>query len=207
MYKVFVNRRTIYLAGNIDYTCIGADDQPFKCTDLAQVESAFSHFLTEPSKTSLYLYYPDDSEKLFQLFATIFTFIEAAGGLVIDPKNRLLFIKRLGYWDLPKGRIEKNENPPTAALREVTEETGLNKLKILKPLPCTYHIFERKGKLRLKRTYWFEMNSSNDGPLCPQLEEDIIEARWFRRQDIEQPLSITYPAINELVKGYLAEHF
>jgi 8-oxo-dGTP pyrophosphatase MutT (NUDIX family) len=207
MYKVFVNQRTIYLSGNIDHTCIGADEQPVKCTNLVEVENAFSHFLSESSIARLYLFFPGDSEKLFQLFATMFSFIEAAGGLVIDPKNHMLFIKRLGFWDLPKGKIEKGEDAPTAALREVSEETGLINLRITMPLPSTYHIFERKGKLRLKRTYWFEMKSSSDGPLCPQIEEDIIEARWFRYQDIEQPLSTTYPAIKELVEGYLAEHF
>lgn len=205
MYKVFVNQRTIYLAGNIDHICISADDQSLKCTNLDQVENAFSHFLSEPSVTRLCLCYPGDSEQLLRLFAAMFTFIEAAGGLVIDPENRLLFIHRLGFWDLPKGKIEKGEDPPAAALREVTEETGLNNLKIIKPLPSTYHIFERKGKLRLKQTYWFEMESSTDGPLIPQIEEDIIEARWFKREDTELPLSNTYPAISELVEGYLAE--
>jgi 8-oxo-dGTP pyrophosphatase MutT (NUDIX family) len=202
MYKVFANHRTIYLSENIDLSCIGADVLSSKCINLTEVENAFSNFLSEPSKSTLFLYFPGDPEKLFQLFASLFLFVEAAGGLVKDPQNRLLFIHRFGFWDLPKGKIEKEEDAPTAALREVMEETGLNSLKIIKPLPSTYHIFERKGKLRLKRTYWFEMKSSNDGPLCPQLEEDILEARWFSLQEIELPLSTTYPAIKELVKGF-----
>ena len=58
-------------------------------------------------------------------------------------------------WDLPKGRIENKELILDAAIREVTEETGVMDLIIVKPLPITYHIFARKGKHRLKKTYWF----------------------------------------------------
>jgi 8-oxo-dGTP pyrophosphatase MutT (NUDIX family) len=207
MYKVFINKRTVYLAENIDHNYICANDHPLECTNMAQVENAFSHFISDPSKTTLYLYNQKSPEKLFQLFVSLFSFIKAAGGLVKDPQNRLLFIYRLGFWDLPKGKIETGEDAPAAALREVTEETGLNNLKIIKPLPSTYHIFERKGKQCLKQTYWFEMSSSREGPLLPQVEEDILEVRWFSRQKVTLPLSITYPAIKELIEGYLTQQF
>lgn len=205
MYKVFVNHRAIYLAAYNDLKCICGNDEPIKCDDRNQVENAFSNFICKPSQDSLYLYNTGDSEILFIHFISLFSFIQAAGGLVRDPQNRFLFIHRLGVWDLPKGKIEKGEDPPTAALREVTEETGLQNLTILKPLPHTYHIFEREGKLKLKQTFWFEMVSSDDGPLCPQLEEDIIEVHWFGNDEIELPLSNTYPAILGLVAGYLSE--
>jgi 8-oxo-dGTP pyrophosphatase MutT (NUDIX family) len=205
MYKVFINHRIIYLAENIDHSLIDADDQPLECTNRLHVEKAFSNFLLKPSKSILFLFCPGDSEKLFKLFSSLFLFIEAAGGLVKDPLNRLLFIQRLGFWDLPKGKIEKGEDATMAALREVSEETGLNNLKLIRPLPETYHMFERKDRLRLKRTYWFEMESETDGPLFPQLEEDITDARWFKREDIGLPLSNTYPAIRELVEGLLVK--
>ena len=205
MYKVFVNQRTIYLTGNIDKSCICADEQPIMCINRKQVEIAFTNFISDSSQVSLFLCSRGNSEELFKLFSSLFLYIEAAGGLVKDPWGRILFIHRLGCWDLPKGKIEKGEDAPTAALREVTEETGLNNLKIINPLPSTYHIFERKGKLRLKQTYWFEMSSMNDGPLYPQLEEEIIETRWFAEQELPVPLSNTYPAIQELVESYINE--
>ena len=74
--------------------------------------------------------------------------------------GRILMIFRNGKWDLPKGRIEKKELSFDAAVREVNEETGVADLIIIKPLPITYHIFARKGKHRLKKTYWFSSNSS-----------------------------------------------
>lgn len=60
--------------------------------------------------------------------------IEAAGGLIVNQKKEILFIYRNGKWDLPKGKIESEENPPEAALREVKEETGLKNVKLVHSL-------------------------------------------------------------------------
>ena len=38
----------------------------------------------------------------------------------------LLYSKRLDYYMLPGGRIEKNETPDDCVVREVLEETGMN---------------------------------------------------------------------------------
>ena len=56
MYKVFVNQRTIYLAGNIDQGSICVDAGPVECANRLQVESAFSEFLADSSKASLSLF-------------------------------------------------------------------------------------------------------------------------------------------------------
>jgi 8-oxo-dGTP pyrophosphatase MutT (NUDIX family) len=55
--------------------------------------------------------------------------IQAAGGLLTRdaPGGMELMIvhrKRYGDWSLPKGKVEANEEPLDAALREVREETG-----------------------------------------------------------------------------------
>lgn len=62
----------------------------------------------------------------------------SAGGIVIrnNPNKQILLtifthIKGLGF---PKGHVEEGETFEQAAIREVTEETGLTKLKIVKKL-------------------------------------------------------------------------
>lgn len=46
---------------------------------------------------------------------------------VMDNKNFLmLFNKKLGKWVPPGGKIDRNETPEEAALRECFEETGIN---------------------------------------------------------------------------------
>ena len=134
----------------------------------------------------------------------MFTHIEAAGGIVRNQKEEYLFIKRLGVWDLPKGKLHKKEPFQEGALREVTEETGLTNLTITKQLPSTYHIYtDRKGREILKETYWFEMISMEDQKLVPQLEEDITEVKWIGTGDLDIPLQNTYASLRRLLVSYL----
>src|SRR5690606_30154599 len=102
----------------------------------------------------------------------------AAGGLVKNKDNEVLFIKRNGKWDLPKGRVERKEAIEDAAIRETEEETGVAELKIIKPLQITYHLFKRNGVTKLKETHWFEMFSPYTGNLTPQINEGITKVRW-----------------------------
>ena len=54
----------------------------------------------------------------------------SAGGLVFDERDRVAIIarhSRSGHleWCLPKGHIEQGETPQQAAIREISEETGI----------------------------------------------------------------------------------
>ena len=54
-----------------------------------------------------------------------------AGGLVFNKKAQILLIFRKWSWDLPKGKVEKNETLASAAIRETAEETGLKKNQLV----------------------------------------------------------------------------
>lgn len=43
--------------------------------------------------------------------------------------RRYLLLRAYNYWDFPKGEVEPGETPLQAAIREVREETGLNRLE------------------------------------------------------------------------------
>ena len=49
----------------------------------------------------------------------------AAGGLVLAGGQALL-IRKHHLWDLPKGKLSGDERPEDCAVREISEETGLN---------------------------------------------------------------------------------
>src|SRR5690625_4246413 len=118
--------------------------------------------------------------------------------MVSNNQHEILFIHRKGFWDLPKGKAEQGETIEETALREVEEETGVQNLEIIKPLPTTYHVMKRKGKYRLKVTHWFEMHTDHEGKLTPQTEEDIAKAEWKNKEESQEALKNTYGNIKLL---------
>ena len=57
------------------------------------------------------------------------------GMMILNDKNEILVGKRLdhpsGYWQMPQGGIDKNENPEKAVWREMMEEIGTNNAKLI----------------------------------------------------------------------------
>lgn len=133
-----------------------------------------------------------------------FTNIIAAGGVVRNPENALLMIYRRGKWDLPKGKLEQEENLEECAYREVREETGINDLKIIKTLSPSYHLYYEKEELLLKITYWFLMESSDHENLAPDLSEQITEVKWIPTEKQTLYLSETFESIKEIVQESIA---
>lgn len=133
----------------------------------------------------------------FQLFCK---YIESAGGF-IENNGKWLCIHRLNRWDLPKGKLEKGETTEQAAIRECEEECGISDLQIRKPLASTWHIYNYKKGFALKQTFWFSMLSTFNGVLKPQVEEDILEAVWFTKAELEQKVfPATYFTIQQVIK-------
>lgn len=142
-----------------------------------------------------------DSKAFFKKLLKNVKFIKAAGGLVKNEHNEFLFIKRLGKWDLPKGKLEKGEKMRETALREVEEECGI-KIDVLKQkIKSTYHSYVMFDELIIKKTNWYEMEIKGRPVLVPQAEEDISEAVWLKTDAFDQVRENTYPLIKELIAG------
>lgn len=151
--------------------------------------------------------YHKNPEKLERFLKKKLPFREAAGGLVFNSKNEILFIHRNDRWDLPKGHLEKKETYEEAAIREVEEETGVKNLEIRRFIDKTYHVFKRNDKFRLKITYWYEMYTEFDGDLRPQKNEGIKKARWKNFEKSQKALLNSYENIKLLFpKEYLLQH-
>ena len=56
--------------------------------------------------------------------------------MILNNNNEILVGRRLdhpsGFWQMPQGGIDENENPEEAVWREMMEEIGTNKAKLLK---------------------------------------------------------------------------
>ena len=112
--------------------------------------------------------------------------IAAAGGVVFKIDNdsvKVLLIFRNGFWDLPKGKLEKGESIAMCASREVAEETGSMLPIILADLGTTYHEYTQKKTHYGKTTYWYAMVLPRFTTLKPQIEEGIEKIEWIESSD------------------------
>jgi len=142
-----------------------------------------------------------DLEVLKKAFWKKFNLIKAGGGLVDNGKGLYLFMFRRGKWDLPKGKLDPGETLEQCAVREVGEETGLQEVRLERPLVVTYHTYDESGKHMLKETHWYKMNTADGQMLKPQQEEQITELRWVAPDRMGELLKNTFPSIVDVIRA------
>lgn len=128
--------------------------------------------------------------------------IIAAGGIVENEQEEILLQFRKGKWDLPKGKLDEGETIEECAVREVEEETGLRRIQLGKLIGITDHFYNEKGANINKKTYWYHMKVSGNQKLVPQTEEDILELRWVKHDELKKYFLNTYPNIIEIINKY-----
>lgn len=202
MYKVFFNDRTIYLDDTLPDMSVAGKNYVCAFENITDLKPQLRQFLEPDKKGDLYIFH-DDKDALLKIFSQCFTNINAAGGLVRNPKGELLVIFRRGKWDLPKGKAEKGESPEETALREVEEECGLHGIAIKQFLRSSYHVYPLNEKFVLKKTDWFLMEYiGNENPV-PCTTEDITQARWIKPTGLDSILDNTYSSIREVIAAAL----
>lgn len=142
-------------------------------------------------------------ETAWKKFSDQFEFVQAAGGLVLNAEDKMLFIYRHEKWDLPKGKVEDNESIDSGALREVEEECSISHLEMVSQLNTTWHTYIQKGDPILKATAWYVMKYTGTGTPKPQLEEGITETRWIGVNELNIVRSNTYPSVLDVVEDFL----
>ncbi|MEI6866223.1 MAG: NUDIX domain-containing protein [Flavicella sp.] len=192
MYKVFMNDKPIIITDSSENS---NNCEVYCFQDINFIE--LQNKIISPGVDGICLL-TDEIDNDWKSFLSNFKVIEAAGGKVYNSRKEVLFIYRFDKWDLPKGHIEIGENKRTAALREVEEECGVDKLTIEKELETTYHTFYYNGELRLKVTYWYLMRTSYIGKLIPQQEEGITQVAFKNKIEVIKALRNTYQNIKLL---------
>ncbi|MGE6396327.1 MULTISPECIES: NUDIX hydrolase [Chryseobacterium] len=179
MYKVFVNEKKLLISKNPENL-----EKVLNYESFTTLEIALD--LLQNTSTSELNVYGEQIDEIWKEFKKLFRIIEAAGGIVNKPNGDTLFIRRLGKWDLPKGKMEKGESREESAIREIEEETNLQNVELRDFINTTYHIYiERNGDRVLKHTHWFEMFFDGEDTSKPQLEEGITEVAWKNTTQIE----------------------
>jgi ADP-ribose pyrophosphatase YjhB (NUDIX family) len=117
----------------------------------------------------------------------------SAGGVIIGPRGSIVVTNQDGVvWSLPKGRLESGEDAKTASLREITEETGLTKLKFIKDLG-TYSRFKiaKDGhgeEKSIKKTITLFLYKTEQEELKP-LDPAHPEAKWVEPDKVAETLT------------------
>ena len=127
---------------------------------------------------------------------------KSAGGVVVRTRGGvphvLLIRDPYQNWGLPKGHLEQGEDAPTAAIREVREETGLVALEMGPELGSIDWYFRQQEGLIHKFCSFFLMHSSN-GDVSPEVAEGITECEWLPAD--EAITRITYENAREMIRA------
>lgn len=113
-------------------------------------------------------------------------------GQRIDPRAH-------GFWQMPQGGIDPGEDPQTAALRELEEETGIgpNLVEIIAPAsqPMKYDLPPEllgkiwKGKYRGQEQHWYLgrfLGSDGDVNLEAHNPPEFNAFRWIEPQQLPE---------------------
>lgn len=120
---------------------------------------------------------------IFTVMGVIFRHPIAGTTVVpILPDGRIVMIRRrdTGQWGLPGGIIDWGEDIPTAARRELAEETGLQLQKIQR-LVGVYSARDRDPRVH---SISILVAAAVDGEIDPKDTLEVAEVRAFAREDL-----------------------
>jgi 8-oxo-dGTP diphosphatase len=124
--------------------------------------------------------------------------------LILEKQGRVLLVQRKGAhgegtWSTPGGHLEFGETPAQCAIRETTEEVGV---EADNPafVAITNDVFLQEGKHYI--TIWMKTNDFAGDPYIAAKRE-VAEIKWFEWEDL--PAHLFLPLQNLLnQKGFPA---
>jgi 8-oxo-dGTP diphosphatase len=127
-----------------------------------------------------------------------------ATAIIPSAQNEILLIKRItppfiGYWALPGGRAEPDENVEQTVIREVKEETGLDVTIVRKV--GEYHELGTQGGQEYDYYPACFLVKQVGGELKRQ-ESEIAEAKFFGLEEVPEVLAFEHA---QMVKDYVAQ--
>ena len=99
-----------------------------------------------------------------------------------------------GYWEFPGGKVEHDESPPAALIRELEEELGI-RAEALEPTVFSFHEYTERRVLIL----FYRARVSSDSPRPQPLAAS--ELRLFTLKEV---LELEMPPANDVFLDYLS---
>jgi 8-oxo-dGTP diphosphatase len=99
--------------------------------------------------------------------------------------------KPAGTWALPKGLIDRGEQPAETALRETGEETGIS-ARLERKLGDVRYVYTWEGERIFKVVSFYLLRPLRGrlGALPPGMDLEVAEARWLPLE--EAPALLAY---------------
>ena len=199
MHKIYFEKRCIIICEPDDTALSDPNAMEFHVGEKIDIHTLVLMF--EASQELARIYIPtSNTDKMYRRLCAEFREVNAAGGLVSNRRGDYLLIRRADMWDLPKGHQEAGEDIRTTAIREVREETGVDKLELRDLICITDHCYLRGGVWNLKHTWWYDMLYTDPVNLTPQREEDISKAAWVAKSSLPPYLHDSFPSIQEVFR-------
>jgi 8-oxo-dGTP pyrophosphatase MutT (NUDIX family) len=101
-----------------------------------------------------------------------------------------------GHWDLPKGNIEKGEEPIQTMVREVKEETGIVDLRVVPGYEKKIEYFYRRDGKKVHKTVVFFLAETAVEKVTISFEHQ--DYAWFDYSEAIK--TVTYPNARRLIR-------
>ena len=198
MHTVYFENRCITICRRTEVPSGIREEQILEYRGLDSIRELPERFAADTTLPDLFLT-AEDETACYGSFCSLFTEIQAGGGLVSNNRNEYLMIFRRGLWDLPKGKCEAGESIETCAVREVMEETGLTAAELGELICVTHHTYHLNGEFCLKHTWWYRMRNQGGNLLKPQVEEEINKAEWMPWSVVLNHAPLCYNSVKEVI--------
>jgi 8-oxo-dGTP diphosphatase len=128
----------------------------------------------------------------------------SAGGVVYrrhagELQVALISVGEKSRWQLPKGLIDSQEVPETAAIREVREEAGVEAelLEFIDKIEYWYYSNQKGRRVRFHKKVYFYLLRYLSGDVKNH-DQEVNEAAWF---DVDQAVEqLAFDSEKEVVR-------
>lgn len=112
--------------------------------------------------------------------------VRAAGAVVLR-KGHVLLVHRPAYddWSFPKGKLDRGESSPAAAVREVAEESGV---RVRLGVPLTSQSYPNGSRTKVVE-YWVGRVRGNHDVSGYAVNDEIDEVDWVEVDKAEKQLT------------------